>query len=114
MLSNHADQFMLTPMRHTVVTQNGMNAPQMPAPRPSGGFLPGLGEGSFLPGIGAEFLPGMGEYRMAPAYSGTGMLDFSNPKTLLLWGALAVGGWMLLRGKGKRGASSGPGKAQYK
>jgi hypothetical protein len=61
MLGNSADAFMTTPMKTSVTTQPSLHttATEMPAPRATSSFLPGLGEGEMLPGMG-DMLPGMG------------------------------------------------------
>jgi hypothetical protein len=119
MLGNNADQFMTTPMMHSITTQEQRASQmEMPAPRPTAmaSFIPGIGDASFLPGIGdASFLPGIGNYVSAPAYAGTGFMDFGSPKNLLLLAGLGIGAFMLLGRKGKGGSGSkGHGKVQYK
>lgn len=104
MLGNNADQFMTTPMATSITTQStNPNMQEMPAPRP-------ISRTSFIPGLGsspAGFMPGFGSYVDAPSYSGTAGIDFKNPKTLMIAGAIGLGAYFLLFKKGKKGAKRG-------
>ena len=102
MLGNNADQFMTTPMRTSITTQSNNPAQmEMPAPRPvarTNEFMWGMG------GTDQSFLPISG-YVEAPNYSGSAGLDFKNPKTLMIAGAIGLGAYLLLfKGKKKRGS----------
>ncbi|NEN87916.1 MAG: hypothetical protein F6K48_02940 [Okeania sp. SIO3H1] len=99
MLGNHADQFMTSPMPTAITTQSANpNMQEMPAPRPTSrtGFMPGLGNASFLPGVG--------QYVDAPAYAGTGMLNLKDPKTLVFAGLAGLGIYMMFFRKPKKKA----------
>lgn len=85
MLGNHADKIMNTPMVHNVTTQEeqAMNM-EMPAPRPTSRV-----------DAGTQFMPGIGTYVSAPAYSGTAGLGNLPGGNLLLLGGAALAAWFL-------------------